>query len=117
MANHERGEVSFEASGKLWTMKFGNNALCEIEALTGKSMGEVLQLLGNEKTASITMMRAMLWGALQEHHEGISPKECSTLIDEIGMNVIGPKIGEAFAKAQPKAKEGASRPPKAATGA
>ncbi len=115
MANAERGEVSFEASGKTWTMKIGTNAMCEIEGLTGKGIAEVGRLLGNEKTASITLLRAVFWGSLQEHHEGISLKECAGLIDEVGTETIGQKIGEAFQTAFPKAKEGAARPLKAPT--
>ncbi len=113
MANAQRGEVSFEASGKTWTMKIGTNAMCEIEDLTGKGISEVGQLLGNEKTASITLLRAVLCGSLQEHHEGITPRECSALMDEVGIDIIGQKIGEAFQAAFPKAKAGGSRPPKA----
>jgi hypothetical protein len=119
MANAERGEVSFEASGKSWTMKIGTEAMCQIEDLTGKGIAEVGQLLGNEKTASITLLRAVFCGSLQEHHEGITPKECSKLMDEVGVDVIGQKIGEAFSVAFPtakKGKDGASAvPPKAPT--
>lgn len=117
MANLERGEVSFEASGKTWTMKVGTEAMCQIESLTGKGIAEVGQLLGSEKTSTITLLRAVFCGSLQEHHEGITPKECSKLMDEVGVAVIGQKIGEAFQAAFPPAKEGASRPPKAPTAA
>lgn len=116
MANAERGEVSFEASGKTWTMKIGTNAMCEIEAASGKGIPEIGALLGNEKTASITLMRAVFWGALQDHHDGTSIKECSALMDQLGADRVGQLIGEAFTAANPKKKEGAARPPKATTG-
>lgn len=116
MANRERGEVSFEASGKTWTMKFDTNAMCEIEDLTGKGIAEVGRLLGNEKTASMTLMRAVFCGALQAHHEGTSLRDAGSLIDEIGAPQAGKLIGDAFQAAFPKAaKEGAARPPKATT--
>lgn len=115
MANAERGEVSFEASGKTWTMKIGTHAMCEIEAMTGKGIAEIGALLGNEKTSTITLLRSVFCGSLQSHHEGITPKECSDLMDEVGVTVIGQKIGEAFQAAFPKAKEGSPRPPKAPT--
>ena len=117
MANRERGEVSFDASGKTWTMKLGTGAMCEIEGLTGKGIAEIGQLLGNEKTATITLMRAVFWGSLQEHHDGTTIKDCSGLMDEIGMESVGRLIGEAFQAANPKAKEGGTRPPKAPTAA
>lgn len=115
MANPQRGGVSFEASGKTWTMKIGTNAMCEIEEATGKAIAEVGRLLGNEQTASMKLLRAVFWGSLQDHHEGISLKECSDMMDEVGVDVIGQKIGEAFQAAFPQAKAGGSRPPKAPT--
>jgi hypothetical protein len=116
MANKERGEVSFEAAGKTWTMKIGTGAMCEIEAETGKSIAEVGQALGSEKTASLTLMRAVFWGALQHRHEGTTVRECNDLIDEIGVQRVGELIGEAFQLAFPK-KEGGSRPRKATAAA
>jgi hypothetical protein len=114
MANKERGEVTFEALGKPWTMKIGTGAMCEIEGATGKSITEVGQELGNPKTASLTLMRAVFWGALQDRHEGTTLKECNAIIDDIGMQRAGVLIGEAFQLAFPQQqKEGVTRPPKA----
>lgn len=117
MANQQRGEVSFEASGKTWTMRVGTEAMCQIEDLTGKSIVEIGKLLSDEKTATVTLLRTVFCGALQEHHEGITLRECSKLMDDVGVDVIGQKIGKAFAAAFPKAKEGRARPPKATTAA
>jgi hypothetical protein len=112
MANKERGEVRFDAAGKAWTMKIGTGAMCAIEAETGKSIAEVGQELGSEKTASLTLMRAVFWGALQRHHEGTTIRDCDDLIDEIGVPRVGQLIGEAFQLAFPK-KEAGARPRKA----
>jgi hypothetical protein len=112
MANKERGEVSFEAGGQTWTMKIGTGAMCAIEAETGKGISEVGQELGSEKTASLTLMRAVFWGSLQQHHEGTTIRDCNDLIDELGVPRVGELIGEAFQLAFPK-KEGGSRPRKA----
>lgn len=114
MANLMRGEVSFEASGKTWTMKMGTGAMCEIEAATNKSISEIGSSLGNPKTASITLLRTVFWGSLQHHHVGTSVKDCDDLIDEIGMVRAGQLVGEAFQSALPK-KAGAARPPVATT--
>lgn len=112
MANKERGEVSFEASGKTWTMKVGTGAMCDIEAATGKSITEVGKALGNAETASITLLRTVFWASLQDKHEGTTIKECGALIDEITVSRAGQMIGEAFQLAFPKQEE-SSRPPKA----
>ena len=116
MANAERGEVSFEASGKTWTMKIDTNAMCEIEGLTSKGIAEIGQILGNEKTATITLMRAVFCGALQAHHEGTSLRDAGRLIDEVGADKAGKLIGQAFELAFPAAKAGEARPQKATAG-
>lgn len=112
MANKERGEVSFESSQGRLTMKIGTGAMCAIEAETGKNITEVGAALGDPKSASLTLMRAVFWGALQHHHEGTTIRECNDLIDEIGIQRTGELIGQAFELAFPK-KEGGSRPRKA----
>lgn len=109
MANLVRGEVSFDASGKAWTMKMGTGAMCDIENATGKSISEIGASLGNPKTASITLLRAVFWGSLQRHHAGTSLKDCDDLIDELGMARAGQLVGEAFQSALPK-KDAAARP-------
>lgn len=113
MANRERGEVEFQALGKNWTLKLGTNAMCEIEDATGKSITEIGQLLSDPKTATMKLVRAVMWGGLQEHHDGVTVKEVGSIIDGIGMAEAGRLIGEAFTAASPDAKEGESRPPKA----
>lgn len=114
MANAERGEVSVDVGGRSLTLKIGTNAMCEIEAATGKTITEIGRLLGSEETASIELMRVVFWGALQHHHEGLTLKDAGNLIDEIGPSEIGPLIGRAFEAAFPAAKGGKENPPKAA---
>ena len=113
MANKERGEVDFQALGKTWIMKLGVNAMCEIEDATGKSISEIGVLLGDPKTATIKLVRAVMWGGLQEHHDGVTMKEVGGIIDGIGMSEAGKLIGDAFITASPDAKVGEPHPRKA----
>lgn len=117
MANRERGEISFEASGKTWTMKIDTNAMCEIEGLTGKGIAEVGNLLGSEKTASMTLMRAVFFGSLRAQHPDLLIGRAGELMDEIGADKAGQLIGQAFQAAFPPAKAGSTRPPKATAAA
>lgn len=116
MANLQRGEVSFKAKGQEWKVKLGTNAMCEIEDATGKSIIEIGELLGNQKTATLKLVRDVLWGGLQEFHAGIDLKKVGTLIDDIGMAAAGQLIGQAFTAATTgsQAKGGGSHPKKAA---
>lgn len=116
MANRERGEISFSALGQDWKIKLGTNAMCEIEDKTGKSIIEIGQLLGDQKTATLKLLRVVLWGGLQQYHEGIDLIKVGLIIDDIGMAKAGELIGEAFAAATSatSAKGGGAHPKKAA---
>lgn len=113
MANRERGEVEFQSLGKSWTMKLGVNAMCEIEDATGKSISEIGTLLGNAKTATIKLLRTVMWASLRDHHDEITTKEVGAIIDGVGMKKAGLLISEAFAAATPEQNGGEDRPPKA----
>ena len=42
MANRQKGETGFDALGQTWTLRYGTNALCEIEDLFGRSALDVV---------------------------------------------------------------------------
>lgn len=111
MANKERGEVSFQALDQTWTMKIGTDAMCAMEEETGKGISEIAAELGG-KSVKLSTLRLLVWAGLQHHHEGTSLKECSSLIDDVGVAAIGPLVGQAFQAAFPK-KEAGARPRKA----
>ena len=115
MANKERGEVSFEALGKSWTMKIGTGAMCEMEDTLGKGISEISQELSG-KSVKLSLLRTIFWASLQRHHAGTTLQECEDIIDEIGVAEAGPLIGKAFQAAFPK-KEPGTRPRKAAAAA
>jgi hypothetical protein len=91
-------------------MKIGTNAMCEIEAATGKGIAEVGRLLGDPATASITLLRTVFWGALKGHQPDITVEACSDLMDEVGMDTVGAMIGDAFSLAMPKPKKEKAAP-------
>lgn len=111
MANKERGEVSFDALGKTWTMKIGTDAMCAMEDKAGKGISEIAAELGGA-SVKLSTLRLLIWAGLQHHHEGLSLKECSEIIDDFGVAEIGPIVGQAFQAAFPK-KDADARPPEA----
>lgn len=106
MANKQRGEVSFEADEKTWTMKIDTNAMCEIEELAGKPIAEVGQLLANPKTASMQLIRTVFLGSLKHYHDGLGVREVGEIMDDIGIAKAIELIGEAFSMAIPQEKKG-----------
>lgn len=112
MGNRQRGEVSFEADNKNWTMKIDTNAMCMIEDLTGKGIAEIGQILSNPKTSTITLVRTVFQSSLSKKHE-LTTEEVGELMDELGIKKVGDLIGQAFKLAFPeqKKKEGAEGAP------
>lgn len=117
MANQQRGEVGIEVNGKPYTLRPSLNAICEMEALTGKSLADVGALAN---AGQVSAYRMLIWAALQECHRA----EIATL-DDAGrfMQAAGlDRIDEAFRTLTlinaPPVKEGhvnGARPRKAQT--
>jgi hypothetical protein len=106
MANAERGEVDLTIGGKTYTLRLSTNAQAEVEAITGKSFGEtVIELTGN----SVIAARAVLFGALREHHKGLTLFDAGDLIDQ-DRQLVGTKIGEAIRLAFPELSEAPENP-------
>ncbi|MGL5934596.1 MAG: hypothetical protein ACRCZI_03120 [Cetobacterium sp.] len=115
MSNPNRGDVSFDASGKTWKLKFSTNAICELEDAIGIGVDSIASSMQNESAQKMKLLRAVLWAAMQDHHEGITKKQVGDLIDEIGFEVATQKMTEAFAAAFPESKGGSQNPTTAAT--
>lgn len=138
MANPLKGEVSFEARGKTWTLLLNSNAQCELEEHTGRGILDLateleswgppidpksrkpvaetpVEQLARLKRINIRSVRTMLWGALREKHPEIDVKEAGNLIDDMGGPIVAvAKVLEAFALGLPEPPEdgGEARPPK-----
>jgi hypothetical protein len=79
MANRQRGEVSFEASGKTWTMKLGTNAWCLVESEMNTDLASI-----DLSRLSMRNVRTIFWASLQHHHESVSISDAGDLMDIIG---------------------------------
>lgn len=102
MGNKHRGEVSFEAMGQTWRLRYGTNALCEIEAAFGEGINATLAKLQSDDPSIRTMRTIMACGL------GVSGDEAGDIMDEIGMERSGELIGQAMTLAfpQPEANAG-----------
>lgn len=101
MANPHRGEVSFEADGKIWTMVFTTNAICELEDATGES----IQAFGSKLDApGMKTVRVMVWAGLKSRHPEITIEAAGDIIDAVGADKAGDILGRALSLAFPEAK-------------
>lgn len=94
--NEELGEVAIVVGGKAYTLTPTFNAMCELQALTGKEPFEVMLLAGeipaDLKTGTprcppdLAMARAIVWAYLQEYHDDeiVTVKDAGRWIERAG---------------------------------
>lgn len=93
MGNLQKGEVTFEASGKTFTFKLGTFAQAAIEAKTKQSIFKFFAR--GEEAWNITDMLILFHAGLLREHK-LTEDEAADLIDELGMARAGEIIAEAL---------------------
>lgn len=114
MANIQKGEVSFEALDKSWTIKLGTNAMCEIEDATGYSINDIGDKLSGDHF-NMKLMRTVFVSGMVEFHADIDEQTVGNVIDDIGFDKAAQIMEQAFVFATPEQKGGPKKGnPKAA---
>lgn len=111
MANPHRGEVAIKVGDKDYTLRLSINAIAEIENLLDLGVNEIAAKLGRPDKIRIGHLRAIVWGALNEHHPKMSVVDAGELIGEFGAPEMVGKIQEAFMLAFPQAADTEDRDP------
>ncbi len=113
MVNPHKGEVELAVGEARYTLRFSIDALCRAEEATGFPLALLAIKLSNPSTASLSLVRQMLYAGLSEAHPDMDLKQVGDLIVPAGgIAVALQKIDEAFALAFPEIKASASPPPK-----
>lgn len=110
MGNPYRGEASFEALGKQWTLRFNTNALAEFEEAAGVSLASLGTGMG------IKQLRALVWAGLGFHHRRLRGgiENAGTMIDEVGAKEMAEVVTQAMSSAFPQSEGDGESPPGAA---
>ncbi len=122
-ANEEKGEVNLTAGDKTYVLRLSNQAICEAQARTGKTWG---QLLTAADSLDYVAYRDVVSVMLRAYHAKEFPNlvTVSALIDDVGMPRISQAMERIFelnseqAKVvaeEIKAEKAARRPLEAAT--
>lgn len=77
MANALKGEIEVTIDGAAYTLCFTTNSIAEVEQLLGDSVGGIAANI-----VKVENQRALLWGALQKHHKGVTLLAAGALMDE-----------------------------------
>lgn len=119
VANPHRGQVSLVAGEATYTLSMSINAMCALEAHLGRPMGavmtDILAMHGDPSRMSLTLLRAVLWAALRDHHS-VDEAKAGEVMGEVGLPSALAGVTQAFTLAFPAKKAGADVRPPAATG-
>lgn len=95
MANANKSEVELTIGETTYTLKFGRNAMASVESLFGGR--PFPEIMADE---SFSVVRAMLWAALQRHHPEIDLLAAGDLMDALDDDgELGTILGNAIAVA------------------
>lgn len=115
MANPHRGDVEIlDVAGKSFTLQFNIDAFCALEEKVGKPYQVLAVEVAYPETMTVTLVRAMLWAGLREHHADLTLKEVGErFIGDPGggLQRVLPPLSKAIERAFPKAAEGNPTPP------
>lgn len=108
MANPHRGEVALKSGGKVYTLLFDINTLCEIEEALDVPLSQMGAVLNDG--AKLSTIRTMVWAGLQNHHPEIDLKAAGAIIAGADLAEVSKAIGEGLVAALPKSEGGAANP-------
>lgn len=119
MANPHRGQVPLVAGEATYTLSMSINAMCTLEAHLGRPMGaimaDMLAMHGDPSRMSLTLLRAVLWAALRDHH-AVDEAGAGDILGEAGLPAALAGVTQAFTLAFPAKKAGSDARPPAAAG-
>lgn len=97
-----RGNITFEADGKTYALRFGMNQMAEAEDLFGQPFGQIISRIQVEDSAAIRFgdLRGLFAVAL-----GVKPDVAGDLMDIIGTPRAAELLGDTIRAAFPEAEE------------
>jgi hypothetical protein len=110
MANRERGEVELKAGDKTYVLRFGMNAVVEVETLMDMGIREIAAKLQNPDDFRIGTWRAVLWGALHEHQPSLTLLDAGDILGAAGVQPVVEALSQAMMLTFPEAKADGENP-------
>lgn len=111
MANSLRGQVDFDAGGKLYKLSFSTNALVELEEKLDMSVNEIAKLMGEPERFRMKTLKVVFWAGLQDYQPGLTLEAVGEILRHQLPNETTELVSKAFALTWPSEEGGAARPP------
>lgn len=70
---------TFESNDNTYTLKYGYNAVCELEEASGKP----IQALFNENSFGLSTIRLVIWAGLKWKNNGITKQQVGFILEDL----------------------------------
>ncbi len=104
MANPLKGETELKAGDATYVLALSINELVKLEQLLDVGIIEIAEWFNDRSRIRVGNMRAILWAALQRHHDGITLEQAGDIIGLVGLGVIVERLGTAVQASFPEAE-------------
>lgn len=110
MANPLKGETELKVGEQTYTLALSINELVKLEQLLDVGIIEIAEWFNDRSRIRVGNMRAILWAALQRHHEGLTLEQAGDIIGLVGLGAIVERLGTAVQASFPEAETTANPP-------
>lgn len=109
MSNPHKGEVSFRAGDKDYTLRFSVDALAELETALDRNINSIASEIQDPTNFSVKTLRTIFWAGLQDRHR-MSFDDARDVLRALSMAQAVELVSKAFTLAFPEAEEPANPP-------
>lgn len=113
MGNPIKGEVDFRVGDKTYRLRLSINQIIEVEDLLGVGIIKIAGMFNNVESLTAGSVRAVLWGALREHHPEVDIMGAGEIMAEARLQPTIEHVGQALQAAFPTAEDKETPSPKA----
>lgn len=81
---------TFEAKEATHTLKYGYNAICDLE----ESVGKPIQVLFSEESVGLSTIRMLLWTGLRWKNNGLTKQQVGLICEDLIENGTFQEVGK-----------------------
>ncbi|MEO9297566.1 GTA-gp10 family protein [Devosia alba] len=104
MANEILGEVDFPVGDKTYRLRLSINQIIQVEDLLGIGIIKIAGMFNDVDSLTAGSVRAVLWGALREHHPEVDIMGAGDIMAEARLQSTIEHVGRALQAAFPTAE-------------
>lgn len=104
MANSIKGEVDFPVGDKTYRLRLSINEIIQVEDLLGVGIIKIAGMFNDVENLTAGSVRAVLWGALREHHPEVDILGAGDIMGEARLQPTIEHVAQALQAAFPTAE-------------